>query len=207
MATSCDESIPEKLSISDGLDLFSLGYNSKQPAMDTGLSDNNVHPLTSTGACAAGNCPATVTSQEAMLHRRSPDKQVSCKSNKEMYRGSSSSLNAGKYGINAHEIGTNFVFNVVDFSNAEASVDGEMAGPKCSYETPVTNGNVKANTALHAMGNKSLKSSKSKMKFSGDQSYFKIDGKGQLTDDSSRFNGSPYPIYQLFSELLLNVYL
>ncbi|KAH8494149.1 hypothetical protein H0E87_020783 [Populus deltoides] len=184
MATSCDESIPEKLSISDGLDLFSLGYNSKQPAMDTGLSDNNVHPLTSTGACAAGNCPATVTSQEAMLHRRSPDKQISCKSNKEMYRGSSSSLNAGKYGINAHEIGTNFVFNVVDFSNAEASVDGEMAGPKCSYETPVTNGNVKANTALHAMGNKSLKSSKSKMKFSGDQSYFKTDGKGQLTDDS-----------------------
>ncbi|KAI5571238.1 hypothetical protein POPTR_011G095200v4 [Populus trichocarpa] len=53
MATSCDESIPEKLSINDGLDLFSLGYNSKQPAMDTGLSDNNVHPLTSTGACAA----------------------------------------------------------------------------------------------------------------------------------------------------------
>jgi ubiquitin carboxyl-terminal hydrolase 36/42 len=116
-------------------------------------------------------------------------------------------LNAGKYGINALEIGTNFVFNVVDFSNAEASVDGEMAGPKCYYETPVTNGNVKANTALHPMGNKSLKSSKSKMKFSGDQSYFKIDGKGQLTDDSSRFNGSPYPIYQLFSELLLNVYL
>eukprot|EP00258_Populus_trichocarpa_P010077 XP_002317364.2 ubiquitin carboxyl-terminal hydrolase 15 isoform X1 [Populus trichocarpa] len=184
MATSCDESIPEKLSINDGLDLFSLGYNSKQPAMDTGLSDNNVHPLTSTGACAAGNCPATVTSQEAMLHRRSPDKQVSCKSNKEMYCGSSSSLNAGKYGINAREIGTNFVFNVVDFSNAEASVDGEMAGPKCYYETPVTNGNVKANTALHPMGNKSLKSSKSKMKFSGDQSYFKIDGKGQLTDDS-----------------------
>ncbi|XP_073268792.1 ubiquitin carboxyl-terminal hydrolase 15 isoform X1 [Populus alba] len=179
MATSCDESIPEKLSINDGLDLFSLGYNSKQPAMDTGLSDNNVHPLTS-----AGNCPATVTSQEAMLHRRSPDKQVSCKSNKEMYRGSSSSLNAGKYGINAHEIGTNVVFNVVDFSSAGASVDGEMAGKKCSYEKPVTNGNVKANTALHPMGNKSLKSSKSKMKFSGDQSYFKIDGKGQLTDDS-----------------------
>ncbi|KAJ6895010.1 hypothetical protein NC652_028682 [Populus alba x Populus x berolinensis] len=143
MATSCDESIPEKLSINDGLDLFSLGYNSKQPAMDTGLSDNNVHPLTSAGACAAG-----------------------------------------KYGINAHEIGTNVVFNVVDFSSAGASVDGEMAGKKCSYEKPVTNGNVKANTALHPMGNKSLKSSKSKMKFSGDQSYFKIDGKGQLTDDS-----------------------
>ncbi|XP_011044935.1 PREDICTED: ubiquitin carboxyl-terminal hydrolase 15-like isoform X4 [Populus euphratica] len=53
MAASCDESIPEKLSINDGLDLFSLGYNSKQPAMDTGLSDNNVHPLTRTGACAA----------------------------------------------------------------------------------------------------------------------------------------------------------
>ncbi|KAJ6292898.1 hypothetical protein OIU78_024971, partial [Salix suchowensis] len=82
-ATSCDESILEKLSFNDGLDLFSLGYNSKQLTMDNGLSDNNVHPLTSTGAWAAGNCPATVTTQEVMLHRSSQDKQVSCKSNKE----------------------------------------------------------------------------------------------------------------------------
>ncbi|KAB5534484.1 hypothetical protein DKX38_017570 [Salix brachista] len=240
MATSCDESILEKLSIDNGLDLFSLGYNSKQLTMDNGLSDNNVHPLTSTGAWAAGNCPATVTTQEVMLHRSSQDKQVSCKSNKEMSRrqdvavfnsshetsgsrpanltssssisnvfvngqdavstldetrkyskqhqdlsesrsncGPSSSLSTGQYGINAHEIG---IINVVDFSNAEASVDGEMAGPKCSYETQVTNGNAKVNTALHPMGNKSLKPSKSKMKFSGDQSYFKIDGKGQLAE-------------------------
>ncbi|KAJ6377552.1 hypothetical protein OIU76_026513 [Salix suchowensis] len=184
-ATSCDESILEKLSFNDGLDLFSLGYNSKQLTMDNGLSDNNVHPLTSTGAWAAGNCPATVTTQEVMLHRSSQDKQVSCKSNKEINCGSSSSLSTGQYWINAHEIGTNCVINVFgDFSNAEASVDGEMAGPKCSCETPVTNGNAKVNTALHPMGNKSLKPSKSKMKFSGDQSYFKIDGKGQLAGDS-----------------------
>lgn len=250
MATSCDESILEKLSIDNGLDLFSLGYNSKQLTMDNDLSDNNAHPLTRTGAWAAGNCPATVTTQEVMLHRSSQDKQVSCKLNKEMSRrqdmavfnsshetsgsrpanltssssisnvfvngqdavstldetrkyskqhqdlsesrsncGSSSSLSTGLYGINAHEIGTNCVINVVDFSNAEASVDGEMAGPKCSYETPVTNGNAKVNTALHPMGNKSLKPSKSKMKFSGDQSYFKIDGKGQLAGGLSRFNG------------------
>ncbi|KAJ6417023.1 hypothetical protein OIU84_002837 [Salix udensis] len=71
MATSYDESILEKLSIYNGLDLFSLGYNSKQLTMDNGLSDNNVHPLTSTGAWAAGNCPATVTTQEFMLHRSS----------------------------------------------------------------------------------------------------------------------------------------
>ncbi|KAJ6887504.1 hypothetical protein NC651_027748 [Populus alba x Populus x berolinensis] len=71
---------------------YSLGYNSKQPVNGYWSFNNNFHPLTSTGACAAGNCPATVTSQEAMLHRRSPDKQVFLgKSYKEMYRGSSSS--------------------------------------------------------------------------------------------------------------------
>ena len=258
MATSCDESILEKLSIDNGLDLFSLGYNSKQLSMDNGLSDNNVHPLTSTGAWAAGNCPATVTTQEVMLRRRSQDKQVSCKSNKEMLRrqevavfdssqetsgirpnnltsgsisngqdttsavdeshkysiqhqnvsksrsnhASSSSMNAGKYGTNAHEIGT----NIADFSNVEASFNGEMTGPKCSYETPVMNENVKANSASHPMGNKSSKSSKSKMKVSGNQSYSEIDGKGQLTDESSRLNGLPLPTYQFF-ELLLTVHL
>ncbi|RQO85850.1 hypothetical protein POPTR_001G378900v4 [Populus trichocarpa] len=87
MATSCDESIPERLSINDGMDLFSLRYNSKQPTMDIGPSVNNVHLISSTGASAAVNCPAIDTSQEAMmLHRRSTNKQVSCKSNKEMLR-------------------------------------------------------------------------------------------------------------------------
>jgi ubiquitin carboxyl-terminal hydrolase 36/42 len=257
MATSCDESIPERLSINDGMDLFSLRYNSKQPTMDIGPSVNNVHLISSTGASAAVNCPAIDTSQEAMmLHRRSTNKQVSCKSNKEMLRrqevavfdssqetagirptnltssssisnvfvngqditsamdethkysiqhqnlsksrsncASSSSLNAGKYGTNA------------DFSNAEASFNGEMTGPKYSYESPVTNENVKANSGLHPMGNKSSKSSKSKIKVSGDQSYTEIDGKGQLTDDSSRFNGLNLPIYQFFSKLLLTLHL
>jgi ubiquitin carboxyl-terminal hydrolase 36/42 len=104
-------------------------------------------------------------------------------------------LNAGKYGTNA------------DFSNAEASFNGEMTGPKYSYESPVTNENVKANSGLHPMGNKSSKSSKSKIKVSGDQSYTEIDGKGQLTDDSSRFNGLNLPIYQFFSKLLLTLHL
>ncbi|KAL9403814.1 hypothetical protein Peur_000786 [Populus x canadensis] len=246
MATSCDESIPERLSINDGMDLFSLRYNSKQPTMDIGPSVNNVHLISSTGASAAVNCPAIDTSQEAMmLHRRSTNKQVSCKSNKEMLRrqevavfdssqetagirptnltssssipnvfvngqditsamdethkysiqhqnlsksrsncASSSSLNAGKYGTNA------------DFSNAEASFNGEMAGPKYSYESLVTNENVKANSGLHPMGNRSSKSSKSKIKVSGDQSYTEIDGKGQLTDDSKvarMSNANPAP--------------
>ncbi|KAJ6770234.1 UBIQUITIN CARBOXYL-TERMINAL HYDROLASE [Salix purpurea] len=126
-ATSCDESILEKLSFNDGLDLFSLGYNSKQHTMDNGLSDNNVHPLTSTGAWAAVYLMFFVNGRDA--------------------------------------------FSTLDETR-----------PKCSYETPVTNGNAKVNTALHPMGNKSLKPSKSKMKFSGDQSYFKIDGKGQLAE-------------------------
>ncbi|KAG5254802.1 ubiquitin carboxyl-terminal hydrolase [Salix suchowensis] len=199
-ATSCDEFTPERLLINDDMDLFSLRYNSKQPTMDIGPSFNNVHLITSTGASASVNCPATDTSQEAMLHRRSTNKQVSCKSNKEMpnnltsgsisngqdttsamdeshkypiqhqnvsksrsNHASSSSMNAGKYGTNAHEIGT----NIADFSNAEASFNGEMTGPKCSYETPVMNENVKANSASHPMGNKSSKSSKSKMKMMG----------------------------------------
>ncbi|CAK7351685.1 unnamed protein product [Dovyalis caffra] len=244
MATSYDESILERLSINDGMDLFSLGYNSKQPAMDIGTSDNYVHPLTSTSASAALNLTATDSSQEAILHRRSADKRLLHKSTIEMLRrhevavfdsseetsgsrptnltssnisnvsvngqdtsstmdetckypkrhpnlsdsrsncGSTSSLNAGKYGTNAREIGPNLVFSGGDFSNAEASFNGEMAGSKCSSETPVMNGNMKANSALHPMGNKSSKSSKSKMKVSGDQSYSEIDGKGQLTDDS-----------------------
>ncbi|KAF9666630.1 hypothetical protein SADUNF_Sadunf16G0248900 [Salix dunnii] len=235
-ATSCDEFTPGRLLINDDMDLFSLRYNSKQPTMDIGPSFNNVHLITSTGGSAAVNCPAIDTSQEAMLHRRSTNKQVSCKSNKEMLRRqevavfdssqetagirptnstsgsisngqdttsamdathkysiqhqnvsksrsnhtSSSSMNAGKYGTNAQEIGT----NIADFSNAEASFNGEMTGPRCSYETPVMNENVKANRASHPMGNKSSKSSKSKMKVSGNQSYSEIDGKGQLTDES-----------------------
>uniref|UniRef100_A0A6N2NAV1 ubiquitinyl hydrolase 1 n=1 Tax=Salix viminalis TaxID=40686 RepID=A0A6N2NAV1_SALVM len=184
-ATSCDESILEKLSINDGLDLFSLGYNSKQLTMDNGLSDNNVHPLTSTGAWAAGNCPATVTTQEVMLHRSSQDKQVSCKSNKEMSRRqdvavfNSSHETSGSRPANLTS--SSSISNV--FVNGQDAVSTlDETRPKCSYETPVTNGNAKVNTALHPMGNKSLKPSKSKMKFSGDQSYFKIDGKGQLAE-------------------------
>ncbi|KAJ6301701.1 hypothetical protein OIU77_015920 [Salix suchowensis] len=191
-ATSCDEFTPERLLINDDMDLFSLRYNSKQPTMDIGPSFNNVHLITSTGASASVNCPATDTSQEAMLHRRSTNKQVSCKSNKEINHASSSSMNAGKYGTNAHEIGT----NITDFSNAEASFNGEMTGPKCSYETPVMNENVKANSASHPMGNKSSKSSKSKMKVPGNQSYSEIDGKGQLTDESKvarMSNANPAP--------------
>uniref|UniRef100_A0A6N2MG32 USP domain-containing protein n=1 Tax=Salix viminalis TaxID=40686 RepID=A0A6N2MG32_SALVM len=248
LATSCDEFTPERFLINDDMDLFSLRYNKQQPTMDAGPSFNNVHLITSTGASASVNWPATDTSQEAMLHRRSANKQVSCKSNKEMLRrqevavfdssqetagirpnnltsgsisngqdttsamdeshkysiqhqnvsksrsnhASSSSMNAGKYGTNAHEIGT----NITDFCNAEASFNGEMTGPKCSYETPVMNENVKANSASHPMGNKSSKSSKSKMKVSGNQSYSEIDGKGQLTDESKvarMSNANPAP--------------
>ncbi|KAJ6333127.1 hypothetical protein OIU77_009067 [Salix suchowensis] len=184
-ATSCDESILEKLSFNDGLDLFSLGYNSKQLTMDNGLSDNNVHPLTSTGAWAAGNCPATVTTQEVMLHRSSQDKQVSCKSNKEMSRRqdvavfNSSHETSGSRPANLTS--SSSISNVV-VNGQDAFSTLDETRPKCSCETPVTNGNAKVNTALHPMGNKSLKPSKSKMKFSGDQSYFKIDGKGQLAE-------------------------
>uniref|UniRef100_A0A6N2LFS1 USP domain-containing protein n=1 Tax=Salix viminalis TaxID=40686 RepID=A0A6N2LFS1_SALVM len=208
---------------------------------------HSIMSITSTGASASVNCPATDTSQEAMLHRRSTNKQVSCKSNKEMLRrqevavfdssqetagirpnnltsgsisngqdttsamdeshkysiqhqnvsksrsnhASSSSMNAGKYGTNAHEIGT----NIADFCNAEASFNGEMTGPKCSYETPVMNENVKANSASHPWET-SLLIIKSKMKVSGNQSYSEIDGKGQLTDESKvarMSNANPAP--------------
>lgn len=103
--------------------------------------------------------------------------------------GSSSLLYAGKNGTNVHESGTDFILSGGNSSNVENTFNDETVELKSFYETTVMNGSVKANSALHPMGTKISKSSRSRMKVSGEQSYSEVEGRGQIANVSGRFDG------------------
>ncbi|KAJ9183072.1 hypothetical protein P3X46_006983 [Hevea brasiliensis] len=83
-ATVIKDSIPERISINDSLNLFYSGYNIKSALMKNAPSENTVHSQIISGISAGTNCSAVDALHEAILQKRSRDKRGYHKSGTEM---------------------------------------------------------------------------------------------------------------------------
>ncbi|KAF3442285.1 hypothetical protein FNV43_RR16201 [Rhamnella rubrinervis] len=85
-AVSIGESIHERFSFNESMSSQYFGYNVDQSVAEKAPLDNVACPSMNTGFPGIIDCSTNDTSQASMLERRSTDKQVSRKSNREVLR-------------------------------------------------------------------------------------------------------------------------